>query len=81
MSMGHVCPRCEDLEQAITVNDEEMQRMAARVAELEAALEPFARLAAPLVDDRASTAIGLTDDDFRRARAALAPTPAPSTLP
>jgi hypothetical protein len=31
MSMEHVCPRCEKLEQAITANDEEMQRMASKM--------------------------------------------------
>ena len=33
------------------------------------ALAPFARLAKPLVEDGAKIAIGLTDDDFKRAAA------------
>jgi hypothetical protein len=42
-----------------------------------AALQPFAKLAGPLVDQGATTAIGLTDADFSRARAALDGEPTP----
>ena len=59
----------------------EITRLRAENQRLREALEPFAKLAAPLVDDRAAVAIGLTDADFARARAALivATTPAEAT--
>ena len=73
MSMGHVCPRCEDLEQAITANDEKMQRMAARIAELEGALRPF-DAHYPVTDgmrDHDPIACSLRVSDLRRVHAAL----------
>lgn len=53
MSMGHFCSRCEDYEQAITANDEEMQRMAAKNAEL---VEALAEREAECVDLRKKAA-------------------------
>ena len=43
----------------------------ARIVRLESALKPFANLAGALVDDGATTAIGLTEAHFVEARAAL----------
>ena len=49
---------------------DEIRRLGEQVVVLKAALKPFAKLAAPLVDHRANIAIGLTDADFVRAREA-----------
>jgi hypothetical protein len=60
-------------EQVETERDMLRESEAEEIARLREALEPFAR--APYTGDGAFNRASLSDDDFRRARAALAPEP------
>ena len=60
-----------NLNTVIEDSDDTYGKLEKRIEELEAALRPFAALAAPLVDGRANYAIGLRDEHFENARTAL----------
>ena len=49
----------------------DLEAIRAIAAQMAFALRPFAELAAPLVDQKVSTAIGLKEVDFENARLAL----------
>ena len=61
MSMGHVCPRCDELEEAITANDAAIDRLDIDNLALAAALEK-ARVALELMRERAAKAIEPDED-------------------